>query len=145
MAIVLPHLPDTSPGEKGPYCVIARHRALPGIGDAYERRMLADLKATRAETGAMQFHIHRVRGDANLFVIYESGGTSRRCGDTSRLRTSGNSSLTARNTSTETWRCSGSSWPAPTRQDERRKGGRKTEVARKSWRTICVSVSSALE
>ena len=71
MAIVLPHLPDTAPGEKGPYCVIARHRALPGMADAYERRMLADLEATRAETGALQFHIHRVRSDPNLFVIYE--------------------------------------------------------------------------
>jgi quinol monooxygenase YgiN len=71
MAIVLPHLPVTGPGEKGPYCVIAKHRALPGMADAYERRMLADLEATRAETGALQFHIHRDRSDPNLFVIYE--------------------------------------------------------------------------
>jgi quinol monooxygenase YgiN len=72
MAIVLPHLPVTAPGEKGPYCVIAKHRALPGMADAYERRMLADLEATRAETGALQFHIHRDRSDPNLFVIYEA-------------------------------------------------------------------------
>jgi quinol monooxygenase YgiN len=71
MPIVLPTLPDPSPGESGPYCVIARHRALPGRADAYARRMLADLDKTRAEPGALQFHIHRDRFDHNLFVVYE--------------------------------------------------------------------------
>ena len=71
MPIVLPNLPDPLPGETGPYCVIAKHRALPGMADAYERRMLDDLEATRAETGALQFHIHRDRSDRDLFVIYE--------------------------------------------------------------------------
>jgi quinol monooxygenase YgiN len=33
--------------------------------------MLADLENTRAEPGALQFHIHRDRFDRNLFVIYE--------------------------------------------------------------------------
>ena len=33
--------------------------------------MLADLERTRAETGALQFYIHRDRFDRNLFVIYE--------------------------------------------------------------------------
>jgi quinol monooxygenase YgiN len=69
--IALPKLPEPSPGETGPYCVIARHRAKPGKADAYERRMLADLARTRAEPGALQFHIHRDRSDPNLFVIYE--------------------------------------------------------------------------
>ena len=35
MPIVLPILPEPSPGETGPYCVIAKHRALPGRADAY--------------------------------------------------------------------------------------------------------------
>ena len=69
--IVLPKLPDPPPGETGPYCVIARHRAKPGKADAYERRMLADLEKTRAEPGALEFHIHRDRSDPDLFVIYE--------------------------------------------------------------------------
>jgi quinol monooxygenase YgiN len=69
--IVLPELPEPSPGETGPYCVIAKHRARPGKADAYERRMLADLARTRAEPGALQFHIHRDRFDPDLFVIYE--------------------------------------------------------------------------
>jgi quinol monooxygenase YgiN len=51
--------------------VIATHRALPGRADAYERRMLADLERTRAEPGALQFHVHRDRADPHLFVIYE--------------------------------------------------------------------------
>jgi quinol monooxygenase YgiN len=69
--IVLPKLPDPDPGEIGPYCLVAKHRARPGLADAYEKRMLADLERTRAETGAFQFHIHRDRSDRNLFVIYE--------------------------------------------------------------------------
>jgi quinol monooxygenase YgiN len=71
MGITLPELPPPAPGEKGPYCVIARHRTLPGKADAYERRMLADILLTRAEPGCLAFHIHRDRADANLFVIYE--------------------------------------------------------------------------
>jgi quinol monooxygenase YgiN len=71
MAIVLPKLPDPAPEETSPYCVIAKHRAKPGRADAYERRMLADLEDTRAEPGALQFHIHRDRFDRDLFVIYE--------------------------------------------------------------------------
>ena len=71
MPIVLPKLPDPDPGETGPYCVIAKHRAKPGRADAYEQRMLADLERTRAEPGALQFHIHRDRFDRDLFVIYE--------------------------------------------------------------------------
>jgi len=71
MTIVLPKLPNPAIGETGPYCVIAKHRAKPGRADAYEKRMLADLAQTRAEPGALQFHIHRDRFDRNLFVIYE--------------------------------------------------------------------------
>ena len=69
--IALPDIPDPAPGETGPYCVIAKHRAKPGRADAYERRMLADLEYTRAEPGLLQFHIHRDRFDRNLLVIYE--------------------------------------------------------------------------
>jgi quinol monooxygenase YgiN len=69
--IALPSLPDPDPGERGPYCLIAKHRARPGLADAYEKRMLADLARTRAETGAFQFYIHRDRFDRDLFVIYE--------------------------------------------------------------------------
>ena len=71
MPIVLPKLPDPDLDETSPYCVIAKHRAKPGKADAYERRMLADLANTRAEPGALQFHIHRDRSDPDLFVIYE--------------------------------------------------------------------------
>jgi quinol monooxygenase YgiN len=69
--ITLPQLPEPDPGETGPYCLIARHRARPGLADAYEKRMLADLERTRAETGSMKFYIHRDRRDRDLFVIYE--------------------------------------------------------------------------
>jgi quinol monooxygenase YgiN len=69
--LVLPQLPEPSLGESGPYCLIARHTARPGRADAYEQRMLADLEHTRAEPGALQFHIHRDRFDRNVFVIYE--------------------------------------------------------------------------
>ena len=72
MPIILPALPIPAGGETGPYCVIARHRALPGKADEYEQRMLLDLKNTRAEAGVLQFHIHRNRFDPNLFVIYEA-------------------------------------------------------------------------
>ena len=71
MPLTLPQLPPPSPGETGPYCVIAKHRARPGLADEYERRMLADLHATRSEAGALQFHIHRDRHDRDVFVIYE--------------------------------------------------------------------------
>jgi quinol monooxygenase YgiN len=69
--ITLPKFPDQDQGETSPYCLIAKHRAKPGLADAYEKRMLADLERTRAETGAVQFHIHRDRFDRDLFVIYE--------------------------------------------------------------------------
>jgi quinol monooxygenase YgiN len=69
--IALPTLPETAVGEIGPYCVIAKHHAKPGKADAYEKRMLADIKNTRGEPGALQFHIHRDRSDPNVFVIYE--------------------------------------------------------------------------
>jgi quinol monooxygenase YgiN len=71
MPIVLPTLPNPALNETSPYCVIAKHRAKPDRVDAYERRMLADLENTRAEPGALQFHIHRDRFDRNLFVVYE--------------------------------------------------------------------------
>jgi quinol monooxygenase YgiN len=71
MPIILPRLPDVSPAESGPFCVIAKHHAIPGKANALEKRMLADLEKTRAEPGALQFHIHRDRFDRNLFVIYE--------------------------------------------------------------------------
>jgi quinol monooxygenase YgiN len=65
MPIVLPILPESSPREMGPYCVIAKHWALPGRADTYEQRMLADLENTRAEPGPLHFHIHRDRFDPN--------------------------------------------------------------------------------
>ena len=69
--ITLPTLPEPAAGETGPYCLISKHRARPGKADAYEKRMIADLKDTRSEPGAWQFHIHRDRSDPNLFVLYE--------------------------------------------------------------------------
>src|SRR5687767_7567293 len=71
MPIVLPSLPEPSPTETGPYCLIAKHRARPGLADAYHQRMLADLEKTRNEPGALQFDIHRDRFDSHVFVIYE--------------------------------------------------------------------------
>jgi quinol monooxygenase YgiN len=71
MPLTLPTLPEPSEGELGPYCVIARHRAKPGLADALERRMIADLAMTRSEAGCLQFHIHRDRSDPYLFVVYE--------------------------------------------------------------------------
>ena len=72
MPTVLPKLPDPALDETSPDRVIARHRAKAGRADAYEKRMLADLERTRAEPGALQFHIHRDRFDRDLFVIYEA-------------------------------------------------------------------------
>jgi hypothetical protein len=37
MGIVLPTLPAPALDETSPYCVIAKHRAKPGLADAYER------------------------------------------------------------------------------------------------------------
>jgi quinol monooxygenase YgiN len=71
MPIMLPTLREAAPDETSPYCVIAKHRAKRGRADAYERRMLADLENTRAEPGALQFHIHRDRSDPDLVVLYE--------------------------------------------------------------------------
>jgi quinol monooxygenase YgiN len=71
MALTLPDLPPPAAGEDTPYCVIAKHRALPGQGDALVARMLEDFKATRSEDGCLQFHIHRDRSDPDLLVIYE--------------------------------------------------------------------------
>jgi quinol monooxygenase YgiN len=71
MAFTLPQLPNPTPGETGPYCVIAKHRAKPGKADGFEKRMIADVPRTRAEPGALQFHIHRDRFDSDLFVVYE--------------------------------------------------------------------------
>jgi quinol monooxygenase YgiN len=71
MSIVLPNLPEPAARETGPYCLIAKHRAKRGKADAYEQRMIADIRNTRAEPGALQFHIHRDRFDPDLFVVYE--------------------------------------------------------------------------
>lgn len=71
MPITLPHLPEPDPSYRGPFVVIARHRAVPGTADELEKRMLFDLANTRAEHGCLQFHIHRDRADRDLFVIYE--------------------------------------------------------------------------
>lgn len=71
MALTLPDLPPPATGEDTPYCVIAKHRATPGRGDALVARMLEDLDATRSESGCLQFHIHRDRSDPDLIVIYE--------------------------------------------------------------------------
>jgi quinol monooxygenase YgiN len=71
MALTLPELPQPAAGEDTPYCVIAKHRAAPGQSQALVARMIADLEATRAEGGCLQFHIHHDRSDRDLIVIYE--------------------------------------------------------------------------
>lgn len=72
MQTSLPKLPEPAPGETGPYCVLAIHHAMAARADAYEKKMLAILEVTRAEPGALQFHIHRDRSNPNRFVIYEA-------------------------------------------------------------------------
>jgi quinol monooxygenase YgiN len=69
--ITLPELPAQDQGEMGRIALSLSIARNPGSADAYEQRMLADLERTRAETGAVQFHIHRDRFDRDLFVIYE--------------------------------------------------------------------------
>jgi quinol monooxygenase YgiN len=71
MALTLPDLPPPAIGEGTPYCIIAKHRAAPGQGEALVTRMLEDLEATRSEIGCLQFHIHRDRSDPDLIFIYE--------------------------------------------------------------------------
>lgn len=76
MPNVLPRLPEPSAGaEDGPYCVIVRHRALPGRADVYEKRMLADLEQSRAEPERF----------SSIFTVTTSTGmysSSTRCGGT---------------------------------------------------------------
>lgn len=71
MSVSLPQLPEQGTEGTSPFVTIARHRAAPGKADELERRMLADLAATRAESGCLQFHVHRDREDRDQFVIYE--------------------------------------------------------------------------
>ena len=68
MQISLPKLPEPGPGEKGPYCVIAIHYAMPDRADAYEQRMMADLEMTRTEPGESQNRLTVAFSSGEVYV-----------------------------------------------------------------------------
>jgi len=72
MQISLPKLPEPGPGEKGPYCVIAIHYAMPDRADAYEQRMMADLEMTRAEPGESQNRLTVAFSSGEVYVNRQS-------------------------------------------------------------------------
>lgn len=63
-------LPDR--GEHTPYALMGTARAKAGQADALEQRLVALIAPTRQEDGALAYHVHRDRGDADLFVFYEA-------------------------------------------------------------------------
>ena len=65
-------LPEPLAGEAEPYCLFGTAEAKPGLGDALGERLLALVEPTRAESGALQYHVHRDRNNPNLFAFYEA-------------------------------------------------------------------------
>jgi len=65
-------LPDPAPGETAPYCIAGTAKAKPGQAEALARRLLDLVAPTRAEPGALEYHVHRDRDDPDLFVFYEA-------------------------------------------------------------------------
>lgn len=64
--------PEPSPGETEPYCLWATLRAKPGQGDILGERLLALVEPSRAEPGALEYHVHRDRKDPDRFTLYEA-------------------------------------------------------------------------
>jgi len=64
--------PEPLPGETEPYALWATVRARPGKGDALAERLLALVAPSRAEPGAVDYHVHRDREDPDLFALYEA-------------------------------------------------------------------------
>ena len=65
-------IPDPLPGETGPYVLWAVVRAKPGKGDVLAERLLALVAPSRAEPGALEYHVHRDREDPEVFFLYEA-------------------------------------------------------------------------
>lgn len=65
-------LPEPSNGEVGPYTLVGRARAKPGMAAALEKRLLAMVAPTRAEDGVLEYHVQRDRADDNCFVFFEA-------------------------------------------------------------------------
>lgn len=64
--------PEPSPGETGPYSLWATVKAKPGKGDILAERLLALVEPSRAEPGALEYHVHRDRKDPDRFTLYEA-------------------------------------------------------------------------
>jgi len=68
--------PEASPQplveETGPYYVFGTATAKPGLGDVLAERLLALVKLTSAEAGALQFRIHHDCNDPDVFAFYEA-------------------------------------------------------------------------
>ncbi|ANZ40088.1 hypothetical protein BBK82_32680 [Lentzea guizhouensis] len=67
-AVVLPE-PDAD--ESGPYTHLGFAKAKPGHEEAVEELILGLVGPLRAESGCVEFHVHRDRADRSSFVIYE--------------------------------------------------------------------------
>jgi quinol monooxygenase YgiN len=76
MTAILPKedfaIPDLSPGESTPYCLVGTARAKAGHADELEERLLSLVEPTRAEHGVLEYHVHRDRNDSNCFIFYEA-------------------------------------------------------------------------
>lgn len=68
----MPAFPEPRPGETEPYALWALARARPGKGDMLAERLLALVEPSRAERGALQYHVHRDREDPDLCALYEA-------------------------------------------------------------------------
>ncbi|WP_259781153.1 putative quinol monooxygenase [Aestuariispira ectoiniformans] len=68
-------LPAPGEDEQAPYTLVGRARAKPGQADALEARLLSLVAPTRAEEGALEYHVHRDRQDPDCFVFYEAWRT----------------------------------------------------------------------
>lgn len=64
--------PEPLPGETEPYALWAMARARSGKGDVLAERLLALVAPSRAEPGALAYHVHRDRDDPELFALYEA-------------------------------------------------------------------------
>ena len=64
--------PEPLPGETEPYVVWGLAQARPGMGNVLAERLLALVEPSRAEPGALEYHVHRDRRDPDLFALYEA-------------------------------------------------------------------------
>jgi quinol monooxygenase YgiN len=65
-------LPTPDEGEAGPYSLVGKALAKPGLADALEERLVSMVAPTRREAGCLAYHVHRDRADRSLFVFYEA-------------------------------------------------------------------------